>query len=60
MKLIIADVDARSIYSNGKYAFLTKKEYLLFECITVSRIKKSYSVNDIISHVWEGREVTVG
>ena len=25
MKLIIADVDARSIYSNGKYAFLTKK-----------------------------------
>ncbi|ENZ5481552.1 winged helix-turn-helix domain-containing protein [Serratia marcescens] len=60
MKIIIIDVDARSISSNGKHVFLTPKEYLLFECVTESRIKKAVVVDDIIRHVWKGREVTVG
>ncbi|CAI2000810.1 Uncharacterised protein [Serratia quinivorans] len=60
MKIVIIDVNARSIYSNGKHVSLTEKEYLLFECITFPRVKKTINTNDVISRVWNGREVTVG
>lgn len=60
MKIIIIDETIRSLSFKGKSIFLTKKEFLLFKCISNSRIEKMISVNDIIGYVWQGREAIIG
>jgi DNA-binding response OmpR family regulator len=59
MKIIIIDETIRTVSFKGKSIFLTKKEFLLFKCITNARIKKMISVNEIISYVWQGREAII-
>ncbi len=60
MKIIVIDETMRSLSFKGKIILLTKKEFLLFECITNERKEETISVNDVIGYVWQGRETIIG
>lgn len=60
MRVMLIDKMTKSLSCKGRRVVLTDKEYLLFECIISGRGKKNVSVDDLVRHVWFGREGAVG
>lgn len=59
MKILFIDGTQKSLYYNNKKIILTEKEFLMLEFLLSKRKENNIPIDEIITHVWSGRENTI-
>ncbi|CNH72514.1 Uncharacterised protein [Yersinia aldovae] len=59
MRILFIDGAQKSLHYNNKKIMLTEKEFLMLELLLSKRKSNNIPIDDIITHVWSGRESTI-
>ncbi|WP_186380118.1 winged helix-turn-helix domain-containing protein [Yersinia intermedia] len=59
MKILFIDGAQKSLHYNNKKIMLTEKEFLMLELLLSKRKNNNIPIDEIITHVWSGRENTI-
>ncbi|OWF84851.1 hypothetical protein B4914_18505 [Yersinia entomophaga] len=60
MKVLFIDGAQKSLHYDNKKIVLTEKEFLMLQFLLNRRKNNSIPINEIVTHVWKGRESIIG